>query len=137
MLGLDLPVKVNHDRYAIYKMLGRKISFITHAGGRRKIIGVVEKVCRNIFDNMVEITIKGKLFKFKEPTVITQVSDSESVILFVYGKTPEEEEAQMSDKALFAEVRASFYKGETINDVISRTTPAKKKVVKFILANHK
>jgi hypothetical protein len=82
---------------------------------------------------MVEITVGGKIFKFKEPTVITFATGSKSALLFVYGKTMEEEEAEMSDNALFAEMRASFYKGETINDVISRTTPDKKKIIRFTL----
>lgn len=130
MAGLASPTKTNHDRYIIYKMLGRKISFVLNNKDKKKITGTVEKVCRNIFENMVEITINGKLFKFKEPTVITFASGNKSAILFVYG---EEEKAEMSDQALFAEVRASFYKGENINDVILRTTPDKKKVTRFNL----
>lgn len=124
-----LPV-TSESRYLIYKMLGKKISFTKD---NRKISGTVERICRDIFENAVEITVNGKLFKFKEPNVITLAPSNKSIIFFIYGKASDESE--MSDQVLFTEMRASLYKGETIDDIISRTTPDKKKVVKFTLSD--
>ena len=130
MVNLSPSVKVHHDRYLIYKLLKRKISF-SHGREGRKISGTVDRICRNIFENLVEITIDGKLFKFKEPDIISFAPSNKSMIVFMYGKATGE--VEMSDRALFAEVRASVYKGETINDVISRTTPDREKIIRFTL----
>ncbi len=128
----NTSVGLNHDRYLIYKMLGRKISFMfSGKGNSKKVSGITERVCRNIFDNIVEITVGGNTFRFKEPNVIAYAPGSKGIILFMYGKPTNETE--MGDAVLFAEVRASLFKGETINDVISRTTPEKTKVQKFIM----
>ena len=110
-------------------MMGKQVSFIGREN--RKVSGITEQVCRNIFDNMVEITINGRLFCFKEPNIISLSPGNQSIILFVYGKPVSD--SDMSDKALFDEVRASLYKGETIDDVIFRTKPMKTKVVRFTL----
>ena len=134
MVDIASPDKLTHDRYLIYRMLGQQVSFVLHKHGRdtRKVNGIIERVCRDIFENMIEITVNGRLFQFKEPNVIALAPGSQCVIMFVYGKPTSE--SDMSDKALFAEVRASLFKGETINDVISRTTPNKTRIMRFTLA---
>jgi uncharacterized protein (DUF1810 family) len=124
--------ELTHDRYLVYKILGRKISFTQYRRGcAKKVNGIVQRVCRDIFDNMIEISVGGRMFRFKEPDVIAYAPGNKDVILFVYGKVSDE--SDMSDNALFAEVRASFFKGENINDVISRTTPNRTKIQKFFL----
>ena len=110
-------------------MLGKQVSFTGREN--KRISGVTQQVCRDIFNNTVEITINGRLFCFKEPNIISLSPDSQFIILFVYGKPVNESE--MSDQALFAEVRASLYKGETIDDVIFRTKPSKTKIIRFTL----
>lgn len=128
----DVSSDLTHDRYLIYKMLGQRISFIQHRRGHtKKVNGIVQRICRDIFENMIEISVGGRMFRFKEPDVIAYAPDNKDVILFVYGKVSDE--SDMSDNALFAEVRASFFKGENINDVISRTTPNRTKIQKFFL----
>ena len=131
MVNLSSSGKVQNNRYLIYKMLKRKISFSN--GNGRKITGTVDRICRNIFENLIEVTIDGKLFKFKEPDIISFAPSNKSMIVFMYGRASGE--VEMSDQVLFAEVRASLYKGETINDVISRTTPDREKIIRFTISH--
>jgi hypothetical protein len=111
-------------------MLGKRISFVSK-GKVRRVTGLIEHVCRDIFENIIEITVGGQVFKFKEPDVISY-SPCKQMILFVYGN-PKDEKPDLSDKALFKEARASHYKGETLNDIIARTTPGKIEVHRFTL----
>jgi hypothetical protein len=124
----NLPPRLNHDRYIIYRMLGKRISFMAKGKEVRRVIGLIENVCRDIFENIVELTVGGRVFKFKEPEIIAY-APGKQVVLFVYGNP--KDEPDLSDKALFKEARASHYKGETLNEIISRTTPGKIKVVRF------
>lgn len=126
----NLPPRLNHDRYIIYRMLGKRISFMAKGKEVRRVTGLTENVCRDIFENVVELTVGGQVFKFKEPDIIAY-APGKQVVLFVYGNP--KNEPDMSDKALFKEARASHYKGETLNEIISRTTPGKIKVVRFNL----
>ena len=120
----------DHDRYLIYEMLNRKVSFRAPVRGRgrgRKQTGVVEQVCRNIFENVVELTLSGQLFQFAEPVVIVRYNGT---IVFVYGdiNTPE-----MTDEELFMEMRLSADKGETLQEILSRTRPRVIQMVTFML----
>jgi len=120
----------NHDRYLVYEMLNREVSFRAPARGRRKgkkRKGVVEQVCRNIFDNAVELTLSGQLFQFEEPVAIV---GHNSNIVFIYGDINAPE---MTDDELFLEMRVSADRGETLQDVLSRTRPNVIKVVTFVL----
>jgi len=117
-----------HDRYLIYDMLGKKVTFRAPVRGRRKgrkRSGVVEQIGRNIFDNAVELTLSGRLFQFDEPVAIVGQNGS---IVFIYGdiNTPE-----MSDDELFQEMRDSAPRGETIQDILSRTRPKVVRAVTF------
>jgi hypothetical protein len=111
-----------HDRYLIYRMLGREVSFLPQRSSK-KFSGITERVFRNIFDNVVEITVSGRTFKFREPTLIAMHKDK---IIFVYGNAVS---AEPDDDMLFAEMQERF--GETIDDVIRRMTPSKAKVLWF------
>lgn len=129
-LDLSQVDVTSHDRYLIYEMLGREITFKTppkrHKRSRKQT-GVVEQVCRNIFENAVELTLSGNLFQFDEPAIIL---GHDTDIAFVYGDINEQE---MSDDELFDEVRLSADRGETLHDVLSRTSPRIIKVVTFTL----
>ena len=122
-LSLDLS---RHDRYLIYRMLGRNVTFPLPSKKQARYSGVAQRVCRDIFDSYVELTVNGRLFRFKEPAVMLQ--DGDSAILFIYGNV---EASDMSDNALFQEMRNSM--GETAGDVIRRTTPTKTCVTRFLL----
>lgn len=123
-----LPFAASHDRYLVYKILGKRVSFNLN-GTDSKIIGIAERVYRDIFENMIDIVVGGNLFRFKEPNVISHDPENKQIIIFVYGK--DNNENDMSDNALFDEVRASLFKGETIDDVITRTAPSKTKIIRF------
>ena len=132
MPNVAFPAGLSHDRYLIYEMMGQQVSFTFHGRKEKKVAGVAQQVCRDIFENQIELTVGGKAYRFKEPDVISASPDTKSVVLFVYGKPADE--SAMSDKALFAEVRAVPFKGETMDDVIHRTKQGKTKVLKFALS---
>lgn len=117
-----------HDRYIIYKMIGCKVEFTSpYRRSGRSVSGVVEDVARNIFDNEVEIVLKGgRVFRFKEPTAILQEAGD---VVFLYGDVGRKE---VSDEAMFKEMRRTQY-GETVNDVLKRTEAAKVKATRFVM----
>jgi hypothetical protein len=119
-----------HDPYLIYHMLHREISFDPPRGRSRS--GMVQSVLRNIFDNQVELTIDGKLFSFDEPVAIIHAKDADNgSVIFVYGNL----EPDISDEELFGQMRNGgndFY-GETVDDVLARTTRDNLKTVRFLL----
>jgi len=118
-----------HDRYLIYKMLGREVSFDFRIRRRvRKLQGVVERVCRNVFDNVVELTVNGHLHCFDEPSAI--VMDGGDKLLFLYGDL---ELTDLGDAALFSEYREAGHSGETLEDIIKRTTPTPRETMRFEL----
>lgn len=103
-----------HDRYLIYRMLGRKVSF-GNPSRRAKypVCGVVRDVSRNIFSNEVELTVDGRLFSFKEPRAIVQRGDD---VVFLYGDVGMEEQ---SDEEVYMEMRMEQFKGGA-SDVLAR-----------------
>jgi hypothetical protein len=113
-----------HDRYLIYRMLGREISF---RKASRKRCGIVEHVCRNIFDKVVEVTIDGTVHRFDEPMAI--VSDGEDV-LFVYGDISIH---NAGDDTLFANLRDGAYRGDSLEDVLAKTARREPKTTRFLL----
>ncbi len=120
----------DHDRYLLYEMLCRKVSFRAPVRGRRrgrKRTGVVEQVCRNIFENAVELTLSGQLFQFDEPEKIVRYGGS---IVFVYGDI---NVTEMTDDELFTEMRLSADNGETLQEILSRTRPRVIRMVTFML----
>lgn len=84
-----------HDRYLIYRLLGRlvEIRLPARQGGRR-LKGIVEKVCRDIFQNEVHVTISGSVHAFREPAAIVGEGDN---IHFVYGDVEVPDEAEMPE----------------------------------------
>ena len=116
-----------HDRYLIYKMLGREVSFDFCIRRRvRRLQGVVERVCRNVFKNVVEVTVNGHLHQFDEPEAI--VMDGNDKLLFLYGNL---ENPDLGDAALFADYRDAGHSGETLDDLIKRTTPKPQETMRF------
>ena len=82
-----------HDRYLIYTLLGRSVEIRLPArqGGRR-LRGIVEKVCRDIFKCEVMVTISGAVHSFREPSAIVPLG---SDILFLYGDVEPVEEVEL------------------------------------------
>jgi hypothetical protein len=112
------------DRYLIYKMLGRSIEMIPPMAGRRRSpSGFVDRLCRNIFENLVEMTVGGRRYTFKEPTSIEVVDGEvvegevvEGVIVFVYGG-----ESPANDDEVFRLTALGAHSGATLYDVRGST----------------
>jgi hypothetical protein len=103
------------NRYLIYKLLGRQVEcdptcLCKH---HRKFSGVVESVSRDIFGDMILVTVSGRRYSFDEPSKIFEKNSS---IIFVYGEVDDLDD---SDDTFFKEVRDSAY-GDTITDILNR-----------------
>jgi len=116
---------VAHDRYLIYEMLGKNVRVERSGMGGPKVEGFVDKVFRDIFDNVVVITVDGVSRKFKEPDAIVRQGKD---VLFVYGDISVQDE----DEELFSALRDSY---ENIYDVIERTTPRPRKTLLFVVTD--
>jgi hypothetical protein len=82
-----------HNRYLIYQLLGRSVEIrIPARYGGRRLKGIVEKVCRDIFQNEVQVTISGESHTFREPSAI--IPDG-SDIHFLYGDVELTDEGSM------------------------------------------
>jgi hypothetical protein len=81
---------IQNNRYLIYSLLGRSVEvlFSARQGGERQV-GIVEKVCRDIFTNQVNVIISGNTLTFQEPSAIINNQDDE--IHFLYGDIGEDE----------------------------------------------
>jgi hypothetical protein len=117
----------NHDRYLIYKLLGRRIEVRLPArfGGQR-IKGVAERVCRDIFGNAVEVTINSRRHVFREPEAI--IEDGAN-ILFLYGDV--EPESQPGEARFEVPVYNAY--DESLHEHLNRTArrPVSKTVFKL------
>ena len=122
-----------HDRYLIYKMLNRKVTFINSLRRpHRTVSGTVKSVRRNIFTNEVEIHVDSRVFRFKEPqAIVMNGKGGIEELLFLYGLNDKEP----TDAALFKETRSRHYKGETIHDAMDRLAPSSRKQVRFQLGD--
>ena len=117
LFGRSDAAAKGHDRYLVYRLIGRRVSF-PHPSKRVKshVSARVADVCRNIFDNEVELVLEdGRTFRFKEPAAILERGGD---VVFVYGDVGER---QMGDKAMFREMRAAQYAGETFDETLKRT----------------
>jgi hypothetical protein len=111
-----------HNRYLIYELLGRlvEIRLPARQGGQR-LRGIVEKVCRDIFENEVHVTISGAVHVFREPEAIVGQKDE---VHFVYGDVDEEDEEEMPEFNAY---------DESLHEYLRRTRrcPVHKTVIKM------
>lgn len=117
----------SNDRYLIYRMIGRRVEFASpYRRVKFVVTGVVEGVCRNIFDNEVELLMRGgRMFRFKEPAAI--IPDGNHIV-FLYGDVGRKE---ASDAAVFREMRAQG--GGTVDDALMKTELMKIRATRFVV----
>ena len=116
---------LKHDRYAVYHMIGKHITFNTPSRNSRQCTGIAQRVCRDIFSSMVEVTVSGRTFRFKEPTAIAKIGNA---VVFVYGRASNDD---MQDSELYSYLREAAYRGETIDNIIHNTMPSRVKLLRF------
>jgi hypothetical protein len=81
-----------NNRYLIYELLGRNVEIrLSARQGGQRLKGVVDKVCRDIFENMVKVTVSGQIHEFQEPSAIV---NSDGDIHFLYGDIVEDVEIE-------------------------------------------
>jgi hypothetical protein len=116
------------DRYAVYKLIGRSVSFTDRRRG--KVSGFVEEVYRDIFSEEIRLTINGEHYKFKEPNSI-KINEKEAI--FCYG---EKHGKEMSDDKVFDELKKEQYR-ETLHDTMKRIAPKRSREVRLVLGEKK
>jgi len=122
------PQTQRNDRYVVYQMLNRMVTFRDRVSGS-KISGFVEEVYRDIFIGEVRLRVRGRVYKFKEPEVVR--SDGTGII-FLYGCGGH----GMSDEKLFSEMKAGQFR-EAVGDTIRRIAPRRIKQLRFALGEKK
>jgi hypothetical protein len=118
-----------NDRYAVYRMLSRRVSFGDPVTGV-KVVGYVEEVYRDIFTGEVRLTVQGRQHRFKEPVLVREL---ERELVFVYGDVGKKE---VSDEKLFYEMKKEQYH-ETATDTLRRLAPRRIKETRFSLGDKK
>ena len=121
-IGQLRSMKKKNDRYAIYSLLKKKVSFRYKL---RKVQGMVTEVVRDIFEDCIRLTIGSKDYEFDEPSLIF-VDDGH--VVFIYGQV---DGSDMTDDELFKEFRESGFSGETMEDVMKRTDKEALKQLRF------
>ena len=122
------PQTQRNDRYVVYQMLGRMVTFKDPASGS-KISGFVEEVYRDIFIGEIRLRVRGRVYKFKEPTVAKSEGNG---IMFQYGGGGH----GLSDEKLFNEMRTGQFR-ETMGETLSRVAPRRIKQFRFTLGEKK
>lgn len=109
----------SHNRYLIYQLLNREVEMDDKEG----FSGIVQKVCRDIFQSTIELTISGRKFSFDEPAAIYERNGE---LVFAYGNL---EVVEDTDEQLFEEIQKSY--GDSVDDVLRRTRPSTTKTLRF------
>ncbi len=74
--------------------------------------------------NIIEITVSGRNYQFKEPNIIAK---QDKHICFMYGVAEED----LSDDDLFDEMRLKAASGMNIDDILKDNVRGKIKIIKF------
>lgn len=117
------------DRYVVYKMINRMVSFRDPSSGT-KVSGYVEEVYRDIFSGEIRITVRGRTFRLKEPE---SFREDDHGIVCIYG---DKSFRDVSDKKLFAAMRQEQFR-ETVSDTMRRMAPRRIKELRFTLGDKK
>jgi hypothetical protein len=128
--NLFRSVCVRHtDRYLIYRMIGRHVSFRALNGA--KVAGYVDNVFRNVFEQEIVLTFQGRNpIILKEPDIIRETGEG---IVFLYGDVGTKE---VSDAKLFKELRGHQYR-ESMTDTLKRVAPRPVKEIHFTIGDKK
>jgi len=94
------------------------------------VSGYVEEVYRDVFDGDLRITVNGRIFRFKEPSLI-RVRENE--IVFIYGDIGKKE---ITDEQLFDEMRKEQFR-ESVDSTVSRLDPKMVHRMRFSLGKKK
>jgi hypothetical protein len=124
------PQTQRNDRYVVYQMLNRMVTFKDQATGV-KVSGFVEEVYRDIFIGELRLRVGGKVYRFKEPAVVRPEGNG---IVFLYGDVGHK--GGLSDEKLFSEMRSGQFR-ENVTDTLRRITPRRVKQFRFVLGNKK
>lgn len=111
----------NNNRYDVYKMRGRVVSF---SFGGETFKGKVKEVYRDVLNGDLRIKVGDKQFRFKEPNLIRVTSKE---IVFFYGDVGA---SSVTDKELFDEMRKEQFH-ETIEDTVIRLDPEEVRKIVF------
>ena len=119
-----------YDRYVVYHLLNRMVTFHDPVHTHQKVSGYVEEVYRDIFTCEIRLKVQGRVFRFKEPDA---VRENQRAMVFVYGDVKHQD---VSDDDLFDEMRKEQFK-ENVAGTIHRLAPKKLSEIRFVLGAKK
>ena len=119
-----------YDRYVVYHLLNRMVTFTDPVNTHQKVSGYVEEVYRDIFTSEIRLKVQGRVFRFKEPDAIRE---NQKAMVFVYGDVKHQD---VSDAELFDEMRKEQFK-ENVARTIHRLAPKKLSEIRFTLGAKK
>jgi hypothetical protein len=107
---------MENERFLIYSMRGKLVhANIPKRFGDFILTGVIDKIYRDVLEKNIIIEIKNKVYVFREPNIISKLSDTE--IVFAYGDASL---SNISDDLLFEELKEISVHGGSIEDVLNK-----------------
>lgn len=88
-------------RYLVYELLDKQVAFVWR---RRKVCGIMTKVCRDVFQNTIVFCVRGQFYPFQEPDVIQKRGNA---LYLCYGKR---KSAKCEDRDFFRRLAARAYR---------------------------
>lgn len=109
-------VVTGHDRYAVYRMIGKRVAFANPKRRTHVVEGRLDDVSRDIFEDELDLTVDSKVYSFKEPSAIFRY---EAGVVLVYGDVKPE---RGTDEELFKMAAEKGFR-ENVHEVLKRTAP--------------
>lgn len=119
------PRVEGHDRYAVYRMIGRRIAFANPKRRSSVVEGMLLDVSRDIFEDTIDLELcGGRKYSFKEPTAMLK---RDGGVVLLYGDAKPDDG---TDEELFKAAAEKGFK-ENVHEVLKRTAPRTKHEVRI------
>ena len=120
-----------HDRYAVYRLIGRRIAFANPKRRSSVVEGTLLDVSRDIFEDTIDLELcGGRKYSFKEPTAMLKrgvAGVGVAWVTLLYGDARPDDG---TDEELFKAAEEKGFK-ENVHEVLKRTAPRMKHEVRI------
>ena len=113
-----------HDRYAVYRLVGRSVAFANPRRRTSTVRGKVRDVCRDIFAETVKVELEdGRAYEFKEPDAMLRADGD---VVLVYGDAS----AEPGDEETFRKAAEKGFEAD-LGEVLRRTAARRRRDVRI------